>query len=70
MDAPHGVVVTLLDGTRVPCELAYVGYVEGVRTWETTTVFRTGPGLSPPKMIEAELIPPGCAISIRCSDDR
>ena len=69
-DAPHGVVVTLLDGTRVPCELAYVGVNdEGVREWETTTVFQIGPGCSPPASITAALIPPGCAIAIRCSDD-
>jgi len=69
MDAPHGVVVTLLDGTVVPCELAYVGYREGARTWETTTTFQIGPGFSPPANITAELIPPGCAIAIRCSDE-
>lgn len=39
LNAPSGVVVTYQDGTRVPCEIYYVGIIENLHTWLTTQAF-------------------------------
>lgn len=38
--APQNVRVIHMDGSVTPCEIAYVGVVEGIHTWRVTTHLR------------------------------
>lgn len=64
--APSGVVVTYRGGTRVPCEIYYVGIIEGLHTWLTTQAF----DVEYVKNLHIDVLPAKTSVRLRSAQAR
>lgn len=57
-ERPQGVFIHRLDGEIIPCELAWVGVIEGINTWAIATQIELG------DQVKIEVMPSQTAITV------